>query len=116
LFKEGKAVSVFPIRIGYQLIAGTEQPGQSARTTPNLLQAGFSVSSRTFKKAVDRNRVKRLLRECYRKEKAGLFHQLAVKNIPVAIFIIFTGKELPDYKLVDEKMKLALKKLCAQLT
>jgi ribonuclease P protein component len=79
------------------------------------LQAGFSVSSRNFKKAVDRNRIKRLLREAYRLLKAGLSDPLNKSGKKLVIFVIFTGKELPPYQLVYEKMEIALAKLVATL-
>jgi ribonuclease P protein component len=106
LFKEGKSVAAHPIRITYKKTDNQANP----------LQAGFSVSSRNFKKAVDRNRIKRLMRESFRKQKStflGLLNKQGAQ-ISMAIFIIYTGKELPVYEFVDEKMRLALKKLADQ--
>jgi ribonuclease P protein component len=75
------------------------------------LQAGFTVSSRQFKKAVDRNRIRRLLREAYRLQKASLQQTLQQNQQQLALFVIYIGKELPDFQLIGDKTKLVLNKL-----
>src|SRR5690348_549072 len=95
LFSEGRAVTAFPIRVQYKMLDQFTVP----------LQAGFSVSSRNFKRAVDRNRVKRLMREAYRLQKAPLEQALQTKQQKLALFLIYTGKELPNYALVREKIE-----------
>jgi ribonuclease P protein component len=102
LFSEGRAVASFPIRVQYKI----DDPLLTVS-----LQAGFSVSSRNFKKAVDRNRIKRLMREAYRLQKAPLEQALQTKQQKLALFLIYTGKELPNYALVREKIEVVLKKL-----
>jgi ribonuclease P protein component len=79
------------------------------------LQAGVTVSSRRFKKAVDRNRVKRILRETYRLQKLPLQQVLNEKNISIALFFIYTGKELPVFSEVYEKMGIILQHLHHQI-
>jgi len=101
LFSEGRAVTAFPIRVQYKMV--------DQLTTP--LQAGFSASSRNFKKAVDRNRIKRLMREAYRLQKNPLQEALQTKQQRLALFLIYTGRELPEYALVYEKVEVVLKKL-----
>ena len=75
------------------------------------LQAGFTVSTRHFKKAVDRNRIRRLMRESYRLQKNNLLNELQENHKSVAIFFIYTGNELPQYKDVFERFGSALQHL-----
>lgn len=80
-----------------------------ADSTP--LQAGFGASAKNFKKAVNRNRIKRLTREAYRLQGAELSGTLRLQKKQLALFFIYTGKDLPVYTLVAEKMATILKRL-----
>ena len=92
-------------------VAPTTVEPTAPAPTASRLQAGFGASSRNFKKAVDRNRIKRLTREAYRLQKPILQEWLSKKDRSLALFFIYTGKELPDYEVVKEKIGLALQKL-----
>ncbi len=102
LFSGGKAISVHPLRLIY--ITPTEQ-----LNVP--LKVGVTVSSRNFKKAVDRNRIKRLLREAYRLNKSDISEHVSATGLQLALFIIYTDRSLPEFTLINEKMKLILNKL-----
>lgn len=78
------------------------------------LQAGFAVSSKFFKKAVDRNRIKRITREAYRLQKEPLEAALYQHKKGLHVFLLFTGKELPEFALAKEKVGLILNKLIQQ--
>ena len=96
LFTEGNSVKRFPIRLVYL---------QTEHTTSFPVQAGFSVPKRNFKKAVNRNRIKRLLREAYRHEKNGLYKDL---QEPYIFMFTFIGKEEPTYFEVQQKIQKVL--------
>jgi ribonuclease P protein component len=75
------------------------------------LQCGVAVSSRNFKKAVSRNRVKRIVREVYRLQKLPLQNLLKEQDKYLIVFIIYVGKELPVFYEVNGKMEIALQQL-----
>jgi len=107
LFAEGKSFVVNPFRV-YFLV-------HEPRTMDNGLQFGVGVSSRIFKRAVDRNRVKRLTREAWRLQKNELKELLKASNKQLNVFFIYTGKELPDFATVKDKVAVALKKLSGKV-
>ncbi|HEY4290703.1 MAG TPA: ribonuclease P protein component [Puia sp.] len=113
VFREGKSFSLFPYRVIF-LLQRIEVGGDAA-TDWAALQAGFGASSRHFKKAVDRNRIKRLGREAYRLQKEPLLQRLTAKGLSLAVFFIYTGKELPEYAIVNEKIGVILQKLIKEI-
>ena len=96
LFEEGKSVKKFPIRLVYL---------QTEHTSDFPIQAGFSVPKRNFKKAVDRNRIKRLLREAYRHQKGSLYQEL---EKPYVFMFTFMGKKEPTYLEAEQKIQQVL--------
>jgi ribonuclease P protein component len=111
LFKEGKSFSNFPFRVLYIPVNKDTAPATVKHQQLAPLQCGFGVSTRHFKKAVHRNRVKRLLREAWRLQKNELQQLLESGQKQLAVFVIYTGSELPLYPLVYEKTGSILKRL-----
>ena len=101
LFAKGKAVSVPPVRAIY-LFAPAEN---------GSLQAGVTASKKAFKKAVDRNRVKRLLREAYRLQKEALTEQLKASAKAGAVFFVYTDKTIADFDTIKTAVGKCLEKL-----
>lgn len=101
MFSKGKSISVFPLKVLYDVVENVEQP----------LQAGVTASSRHFKKAVQRNRIKRVMREAYRLQKLPLQEALQQQQKSLILFFIYIGKELPDFAEVHQKMQVILQKL-----
>ena len=102
LFSEGKKMIVAPYRILYILTA--------SGTTSSLLFA-VGVSAKNFKKAVDRNRVKRLTKEAWRLQKNELAKKTAITNAQLNVFCIYTGSALPGYEEVYKKIGTVVHKL-----
>ena len=113
LFSTGQAITIFPIRLIYTIepIATALEMGSPA----GLLQAGVGVPSRTFRKAVQRNRVKRLLREAYRLEKPNFLNQAALDNKRVNLFFLYTDASVLTQVEIQAKVKEALALLVTKL-
>ena len=113
LFSTGQAINVFPIRLIYTIepIATALEMASPA----GLLQAGVGAPSRTFRKAVQRNRVKRLLREAYRLEKPNFITQAALDNKRVNLFFLYTDVNVLTQLEIQAKVKEALTLLVAKL-
>lgn len=103
LFAEGKSFAVFPVRVTYRFFAADEKTSG--------LQVGVTVSKRYFKKAVDRNRIKRLLREAYRLQKEALQEQLKANNKGGVVFFLYSDKNIASFEAIKTAMAKCLKKL-----
>lgn len=101
MFSKGNGFTVYPLKV---LFAFTGQQ-------ESLLQAAVSVSSRSFKKAVQRNRVKRLMREAYRLQKGVLQQHLEVRETNLVLFFIYIGKTLPLFSEIQPPMNVILHKV-----
>ncbi|MBK7098526.1 MAG: ribonuclease P protein component [Sphingobacteriales bacterium] len=75
------------------------------------VKCGVGLSGRNFKKAVDRNRIKRLLREAYRLQQHSVNDIAVQAQKQISIFFVYQGKELPDYQYIFYNIGIALKKL-----
>ena len=106
LFAAGKSFVITPFRV-YFLVNGQlpEDKNEGA------LQFGVGVGSKNFKKAVDRNRIKRLTREAWRLQNIELKEKVKGASCQLNVFFIYTGKDLPEFNVIKDKVAVALKKL-----
>jgi ribonuclease P protein component len=99
LFDKGSSFYLYPFKIVFIKIS--EVP------SPALPQILFSVSKRNFKRAVKRNRIKRLLREAYRLNKQELIKKIPSQFFPLAIGIMYVSKEELPFDIIQNKLILA---------
>ncbi|HQS23601.1 MAG: ribonuclease P protein component [Sphingobacteriia bacterium 24-36-13] len=120
LFAKGKSFSVFPIKVFYtvsdQLVGDVIDNPEIKINETGLVQAGVGVSSRIFKKAHDRNKVKRLLREVYRTQKQPLYTSVASNQQQLNVFFLYIGKELPVFADLQIAMEKTLEKLIRKIS
>ena len=96
LYAEGDSVKTFPLRMMYV---------QTAHTSEFPCQVGVSVAKRNYKLAVDRNRLKRLMRETYRLQKQIVYNNL---DEPYVFMISYIGREEIKYEDLYLKMEKLL--------
>ncbi|MDA0194703.1 MAG: ribonuclease P protein component [Bacteroidetes bacterium] len=103
LFKEGKSFFIYPFKV-LHLLAPVEHSGN---------QVLITVSSKKFKKATDRNKIKRRIREAYRLNKYDLTKKLN-NNCHLLIGYLYVGDEILDFGVIETKLKKTLERLYSE--
>ena len=103
LFLNGKAFFVFPFKLFYLL--------SENESSTEALRFGVSVPKRLFKRAVERNKIKRRVRELYRMVKPGLFEHITVNGKILHVMFVYTHKEIMPTADLGPVMSEAIKKL-----
>jgi len=86
LFEEGNSFFSYPFTVIWRPVEPLPRTN---------LQAGISVPKKLFKRAVDRNRIKRIIREAWRHNKNELCNYLEQHDINVVIMMVYAGREIP---------------------
>lgn len=110
LFAEGKKFKLFPLVVYYVLRKVEEVEGVEEKfgEVEGVLQMGASVGKRHFKRAVDRNLIKRRIREAYRKQKQELKELLLSSGYSMDVFFVYANARISDYAEIETAMANAL--------
>jgi ribonuclease P protein component len=103
LFDKGEGFSVYPFRVVFLFRHDESRP-----VTVRLL---VSVSKKRFHHAFKRNRVKRLVRETWRRNKAPLYEICERDNISLDVALVYTATVIHSYEEVFEKTRKAVNEL-----
>ncbi|MCX6220320.1 MAG: ribonuclease P protein component [Bacteroidia bacterium] len=103
LFLSGNSFLSYPLRIVWKIFG--ELPSESPA------QAGFSVPKKLFKHAVDRNILKRRMRESFRLHKSELYDQLRQSDKRLALMFVYIAKEELPYAKIEPAIVKAIEKI-----
>lgn len=106
LFEHGQKFKTSPLLIYYHF-----HEMQALPANPFPLKMGVSVSAKYFKRAVDRNLLKRRMREAFRQQKLLLVALLEQKHLMLDVFFVYAHGSVSDYSVIWESMKTAIEKL-----
>ncbi len=107
LLSEGDSFVVYPLRIVF-----TKRLAVQKEANVRVL---FSVPKKRFKHAVDRNKIKRQLRESYRKNKSTLFENINNNNNALDIAVLYISNDFYRFESLNKKIQEALTKITNKL-
>lgn len=105
LFHNGSSFVLYPYRVVF-----LPADSAAAESSPPV-QCILSVSKRRFKRAVDRNFIKRRMKEAYRLQKSFLYDFLDEHSLHLIVAFQYVGKEKLPYEQLHQRMKQVLGKL-----
>lgn len=103
LFDKGAGVSVYPYRVIFLF--------RKDESRPVTVRVLVSVSKKRFHHAFKRNRVKRLMREAWRKNKARLYEICQRDNISVDVALVYTATVIHSYEEMLSKTRKAVQEI-----
>lgn len=106
LYKQGSSKTFYPLKIFWRVNKfESKYPARVLITVPKRL----------YKRAVDRNLMKRRIREAYRHAKPNFYVELAKKEMQLDVLIMYIGKEKEEFIVVQKSLEMGLIKLSEQI-
>lgn len=107
LFRSGKAFFIYPLKVCYTI--------QPASESSVALKMGISAPKKLFRKAVERNYLKRIAREAYRLQKPGLLAACKTQNSQLQLMLIYVAGGAHRYQAVFKSMGQIISRLQQEL-
>jgi ribonuclease P protein component len=102
LFKQGQSFAHYPLQLVWTVV--------EERQSDFPVQFALTVPKKKFKKAVTRNRLRRLIREAYRLNKHRLYAALPPNEKQLALLVIYTGQDVPPFAEIETAMQQMLRR------
>lgn len=106
LFLTGQSFLCYPVRITWKIVSLPQEEYP--------VQAAFAVPKRLFGHATDRNRLKRMMRECYRLRKHTLYDTLRGANSQITLVFTYIAKEILPYQRIEPAFSKAILQLVSE--
>lgn len=106
LFTQGEAFIAYPLRVIFTI---------ETKKDKETVSVMVSAPKKRFKRAVKRNRLKRLMREAYRLNKQELVERLSEKGLQIHIAFNYVSDDILSFEQIENKMKVALHKLIEKI-
>jgi len=107
LFSGGSSFFVYPFAVHYQLVPASEAAYPA--------QVTFVVSKKRFKRAVDRNLLKRRMREIYRLNKVNFYEQLRTEKKELVFLVSYSAQDIQSFDFLQRKLIKLLDKLLEEI-
>jgi len=108
VFGEGKSFFQFPFQFRYEV---PDTQGTSKRVLPGI-RLGISISKRRFKRAVDRNLIRRRVREAFRLNRHRWEEAEQALQTGTAIILVYSTNEILDFERIQEGLCKAMLRWC----
>jgi ribonuclease P protein component len=108
LFDHGVKLRQHPLTLFYLLEEGKATDGVS-------MKMGVAVGARHFKKAVQRNLLKRRIKEAYRLQRSGLQEFITTLPFNLSLFFVYADHSILEYEAISNSVKLLLEKCQASI-
>ena len=105
LFSEGQRLYEFPFNAIWK----------KDDTSQSTLKVAISIPKKKLSKASQRNHVKRLVREAYRKQNSILVEKLLQENKSINLMLVYTLSSILSYNEIEDKISVTLQRLADEV-